>query len=248
MKLTIFNYPYWQYIPNVFAEKDYFSDLYDGLIDQVKSYTQTIYGKTSESKRISCVFTHKENACTNFGFGVDAKSKGFSYFQTPIYEWANAPQLLLDVKNRVEHLCDIKWDYVLVHIYRDREDYIGYHNDRESLTLPVCSVSFGCTRMFEIKEKGKKGDKPDFRFELNNGDIFYMKGRENIKDKTQKGCQEVYVHRIPKISLGDIKEILDKNNISTEGVKRTYESYMKLINDGNIEMRRINMTFRQFPK
>ncbi len=237
MNFVGYEYENWKYIPGLFpqSEKDYFSEIYEGIKDKVAVYYHTIYGKTYEVKKVSCIFTSKEYT-ENFGNKADAKSNLFGYDQTPSFAWETAPQTLLDVKNQIQELFDFKSDYVLVHIYRDRHDNIGYHNDKEALDSPVCSISFGCTRIFELKEIGRKGNECDYQYHLYSGDVFYMK----------KGCQKKYVHRIPPMKLIDIKDILGENDIDTNKIKKNFDEYEKVAENNGIDFRRINLTFRQF--
>jgi hypothetical protein len=252
MKTLSFDYEYWKYLPNLF--QDHFNEMYDGIKDKVVTYNQTIYGRTTEVKKMSCIFTHEKYSGNNFGKHADAKSKGFDYNDTPAYPWSEAPQILLDIKNIISEIFNENWDYVLVHLYRNRNDFIGYHCDKEAFITPVCSISFGCTRIFEIKEKGKKSDIPDFSYQLSSGDVFYMKSPifvdEKINGKIQKvkqsGCQEKYLHRIPKMKLKDLKDVLEENNVDTQNIKRTFIEYEKLAEENSVNLKRINLTFRQF--
>ena len=60
---------------------------------------------------------------------------------------------LLAIRKRVEEECGIKFNSVLLNLYRDGKDGVGWHSDREEnfgRDQIIASVTFGDTRMFKL--------------------------------------------------------------------------------------------------
>lgn len=161
-------------------DKIAFEYIYEELKDMCRSYDNIIKGKIYHSRRLSCVFSNLEHQ-----FQGDAKSTLFSYTQLTNFNWTSSP-IVNYIKIYLEIMLETHFDYCLAHIYRDGNDIIHWHSDKEALYSDVVSVSFGATRKFRLREKGQtKGYK--YQFELGNADIFHM----------LNGCQNVYEHSVP---------------------------------------------------
>lgn len=96
---------------------------------------------------------------------------------------------LLLIKNRVEPLAGIKFNSVLLNYYRDGNDSVAWHSDRESVlgkNPVIASVSFGQVRSFDIRSKADHREKYSVRLE--HGSFLLMKA----------GLQEHWEHRIAK--------------------------------------------------
>jgi alkylated DNA repair dioxygenase AlkB len=96
---------------------------------------------------------------------------------------------LLMLKERVEPLAGIKFNSVLLNYYRDGNDSVAWHSDRESILgkRPViASVSFGQVRSFDIRNK--RDHKEHYSVLLEHGSLLMMKA----------GLQEAFEHRIAK--------------------------------------------------
>jgi len=86
---------------------------------------------------------------------------------------------MLILKNKLEELTRFKFDYVLINYYRDGNDYISYHSDREAIGNGkniICGISLGETRKFILKHLEK--NIPKRSFELKDGSLIIMKGDE----------------------------------------------------------------------
>lgn len=216
----------WVYYPEM-VDPELFDSLLPQLLVLCKTYTMTIYDKTFEVKKISAVFSNELND------SMDAKSKGFGYDQVPIYSWCEAPYEILKIKQDLETELGIEFDYVLAHVYRNYEDYIGWHNDKEALNSQIVSVSLGATRRFQLRPiNWKKGFSDEYI--LRSGDVIHMIGPR---------CQHEYKHRVPKMTLKDMKRHLAEYGL--EG-KRTIKDTIKVMEDNDLIPVRINLTFRQF--
>ncbi|MFD2872149.1 alpha-ketoglutarate-dependent dioxygenase AlkB family protein [Mucilaginibacter ximonensis] len=89
----------------------------------------------------------------------------------------------------VEPLAGIKYNSVLLNYYRDGNDSVAWHSDKESImgSQPViASVSFGQVRSFDIR--CKSNHKEHYSIRLEHGSFLLMKS----------GLQEHWEHRIAK--------------------------------------------------
>jgi alkylated DNA repair dioxygenase AlkB len=96
---------------------------------------------------------------------------------------------LLQIKALVEPLSGVKFNSVLLNYYRDGNDSVAWHSDRESVlgkNPVIASVSFGQVRSFDIRNKQDHNEKYSVRLE--HGSFLLMKA----------GLQEHWEHRIAK--------------------------------------------------
>jgi alkylated DNA repair dioxygenase AlkB len=64
--------------------------------------------------------------------------------------------ILLDLKQQVEALCNTTFNAVLVNLYRDGQDAVGWHADDEPDLGPapiIASLSLGAVRRFSLRPK-----------------------------------------------------------------------------------------------
>ena len=181
---------YWAYYPNLFSAVT-FEEILAEFQPHCKTYTNKIYGKVYEAKRISCVVGANVYGGLNnikwktvpFANQIKAilDNEIMPHFYQPDAVGTTKPGMVT-TKNR-----DIY--YLLSHIYRKGTDYIGFHNDREALDTPVISVTFapqGIKRKFRFRKMGEKSGW-EKQFELGHGDLLIMKA----------GCQRKYKHSVP---------------------------------------------------
>jgi alkylated DNA repair dioxygenase AlkB len=182
------------------------------------------------TRRISCVYSDVQ-----FDYGDG------QFEPAPRFTWADAPKGLLEIKEKLETHLGYKMDYVLVHIYRDQTDYIGFHSDGEARNSEIYSVSLGATRRFQFRLiKEKKGYSDEYH--LSNGDVVHMFGpRPN-----QPSCQMMFKHCVPKMDIKDLCDHITSHNIALPDGRKTYEKLQTVIDAHDIVPIRINMTFRQF--
>lgn len=167
-----------RYWPEYFKDKDYFSLLKEELTfhpSVVKVYNkefvlereQTGYGEEG------AVYSYSGNSVTAIPF-------------TP---------LLLELKNKVEEIVGAKINHY------PANTYLGWHsdNERELISNPnpvtnhgvtVISLSFGQTRDFQIRRKGRVDGKlhPITTISLHDGDLLTMEG----------DFQKEFLHCVPK--------------------------------------------------
>jgi len=98
------------------------------------------------------------------------------------------PELLM-IKEKVESLCGVTFNSVLLNYYRDGNDSVAWHSDKENVLGKrpvVASVTFGQVRSFDIRRK--TDHKEIYSVRLEHGSFLLMKA----------GLQEAFEHRIAK--------------------------------------------------
>ncbi|MDT3402286.1 alpha-ketoglutarate-dependent dioxygenase AlkB family protein [Mucilaginibacter terrae] len=98
------------------------------------------------------------------------------------------PELLM-VKNLVEPLAGATFNSVLLNYYRDGNDSVAWHSDKEEILGKepiIASVSFGQVRSFDIRNKLNHAEQ--YSVKLEHGSFLLMKA----------GLQEKWEHRIAK--------------------------------------------------
>lgn len=103
-----------------------------------------------------------------------------------ILPWTADLQAIREV---VEPLAGVKFNSVLLNYYRDGNDSVAWHSDKESImgSQPViASLSFGQVRSFDIRCKADH--KEHYSIRLEHGSFLLMKA----------GLQEGWEHRIAK--------------------------------------------------
>lgn len=99
-------------------------------------------------------------------------------------------ETLLRIKIDIERVTGHRFNSVLLNLYRDQNDSVGWHSDdeRELGNMPViASLSLGETRIFRLRHKTRKDQKP-VSIELTDGSLLLMAG----------GTQKHWQHTIPK--------------------------------------------------
>ncbi len=97
---------------------------------------------------------------------------------------------LVKLKKDVERMIPgTTFNSVLMNLYRDGNDKMGWHADNEKelgLNPVIASLSLGATRFFDLKHKQDSAQK--FRYELKSGMLLIMSGK----------LQENWLHQIPQ--------------------------------------------------
>jgi alkylated DNA repair dioxygenase AlkB len=96
---------------------------------------------------------------------------------------------LVRVRDRVCELTGARFNSVLLNLYRDGRDGMGWHADDEpelGRDPVIASVSLGATRRFCLRHRKRKGVKLDLP--LPHGSVLCMSG----------GTQHHWVHALPK--------------------------------------------------
>ncbi len=93
------------------------------------------------------------------------------------------------MREAVETLTAHRYNSVLLNLYRDGRDGMGWHADDEDELGPepaIASVSLGATRRFKLRHR--RSGQPPVTVDLSHGDVLLMAG----------GTQRAYVHAVPK--------------------------------------------------
>src|ERR1700761_5630854 len=93
------------------------------------------------------------------------------------------------IKEMLEPLAGIRFNSVLLNYYRDGNDSVAWHSDKESILgrrQVIASVSFGQVRNFDIRNK--RDHKEHYSVRLEHGSFLLMKA----------GLQETFEHRVAK--------------------------------------------------
>ena len=93
------------------------------------------------------------------------------------------------VRHRAEELTGHRYNSVLLNLYRDGRDGMGWHADDEpelGREPAIASVSFGATRRFKLRHRRCRS--AACTLDLAHGDLLLMAG----------GTQQHYVHAVPK--------------------------------------------------
>jgi len=161
--------------------------LYDELLETM-SFEQSdikIFGKPYKVPRLQSWMADDH---------IDNKTAHL-YQSQPAKKWS--PHMSY-VKGRIEKKLGVKFNYVLINYYRDGNDYINWHSDREAIASGknvIGSVSLGATRKFVLRHvdfRTKKSIKKR-EFALTHGSLIMM------KDDTQK----YWKHALPKMKKCD---------------------------------------------
>ena len=117
--------------------------------------------------------------------------EGVSYTYSGItmnpHPWT--PELLF-IKKQIETISQVPFNSVLLNFYRDGQDSMGWHQDKEpelGKNPVIGSVSFCATRPFQLQHKRRK-DVPRLDIPLSHGSFLLMQGP----------TQHHWRHRIPK--------------------------------------------------
>jgi alkylated DNA repair dioxygenase AlkB len=108
---------------------------------------------------------------------------------TPARTW---PPLLAAVRERIEEVAGVRFDGVLLNLYRDGRDSVAWHSDyerRQDARAIIASLSLGATRRFMFRPKpGFPGQR--MAFDLPAGSLLLM----------GQGTQQFWEHHVPKTS------------------------------------------------
>lgn len=118
------------------------------------------------------------------------------------------PDELQIIRQRVENETHIKFNAVLLNLYRNGKDGVGWHSDKTSSinkNMNIASVTFGETRMFRLRHKFRK-DIRQVEIPLHHGSFLLMAGTTN----------SFWQHQVPKTS----RAVLPRINLTFRQVMR----------------------------
>lgn len=164
-----------RYIPQ-FLSANYSRVLYNRLYREIAWQQEElkIFGKVHKVPR--WVAWHGDT-------GIRYKYSGADHLAQP---WIPA---LVELKEKIEVFSSASFNSVLLNLYRDGNDCMGWHSDNEKSLGPkpiIASISLGATRRFDVRKKSQKHVK--HHLHLENGSLLIMQG--NIQD--------THHHQIPR--------------------------------------------------
>lgn len=180
-------------IDNFFTkeESDHF---YEKLLHQTKwrGYQMEIFDKTVTAPRMIAWYEDKDNV------GADQNGPDWTYD-------------LLTIRSRVEKETQLDFNSLLLNLYRNGKDGVGWHSDKENNTGKdpiIASVTFGDTRIFRLRHKFRK-DVAQVEIPLHHGSFLLMAGTTN----------SFWQHQVPKTA----RNVLPRINLTFRRTDRKTE-------------------------
>lgn len=141
------------------------SDFMRCLLQEIqwRQETITLWGKSYPQPRLSAWYGDADNRYAYSGVVLEPQP------------WTDT---LLRIKADIEHLTGDRFNSVLLNLYRNEHDSVGWHSDAEPELgkMPViASLSLGATRTFRFRHKKRKDLKP-VSIELTDGSLLLMAG------------------------------------------------------------------------
>lgn len=171
-------------IDNFFSkeESDYY---YTTLLDQTswRTYEMPMYEKVVAAPRL------------------------VSWFEDSIPAISLTPDLCA-IRQRVETETRIKFNAVLLNLYRDGNDGVSWHSDKTATVnknMIIASVTFGETRLFRLRHKFRK-ELQQVEIPLYHGSFLLMAGTTN----------SYWEHQVPKTA----RKVLPRINLTFRQVQR----------------------------
>jgi alkylated DNA repair dioxygenase AlkB len=175
--------PYNLSLPN--ADIIYFSDFYSSeeasalfeiLLKEIDWQQDNIkvFGKIYKQPRLTALYGDD---------GASYSYSGITMFPKPF----NAA--LKRVKSKIEEVSEVKFNTVLLNLYRDGSDSNGWHSDDEKElghNPVIASLSLGTERVFQLRQRKDKKHRENLL--LKNGSLLLMAG----------ATQHHWQHCIPK--------------------------------------------------
>lgn len=134
----------------------------------------TIYGRSRLQPRLTA------------WHGAPGKSYTYSGLRMYPTPWTST---LLDLRQKAQAVSGVEFNSVLLNLYRDGSDSMGWHSDHEpelGENPVIGSLSLGGTRRFMLRHRFEKGLK--HQLELTPGSFLLMQGT----------TQHYWQHQIPK--------------------------------------------------
>lgn len=156
-----------EYTKDFLSEKEA-SELFNKLVPTTpwKQNTQKMYDKTVVTPRLTA------------WYGDSSKMYHLGNNDFLVNEWSTE---LIDIKKRIEKLTGYTFNSVLLNLYRDGNDSVAWHRDKESElgNRPViASLSLGQVRNFDFRKVDDHRKK--YSLALENGSLLIMKGNLQV--------------------------------------------------------------------
>ncbi|MBS1254692.1 MAG: hypothetical protein MAG581_00488 [Deltaproteobacteria bacterium] len=151
-------------------------ELFDTLRENIlwEKHKMQLYGEVHDVPRLTA------------WYGEPNKTYMYSGIKVCTNPW-NAN--LLKIRERIEKISKIKFNSVLLNLYRSGSDSVSWHSDDEpelGINPVIGSLSLGETRVFQMKHRYNKNLRQ--KIMLQHGSYLLMKGK----------TQHQWLHQIPK--------------------------------------------------
>ncbi len=175
-----------EYTKGFLPEKEA-SQFFDQLlaITPWKQNTQKMYDKTVVTPRLTA------------WYGDSSKRYHLGNNEFQVNEWSME---LINLKERIEKCTGYTFNSVLLNLYRDGNDSVAWHRDKESElgNRPViASVSLGQVRNFDFRKVSDHRKK--YSLALEHGSLLIMKG--NLQVKWEHRISKSVIKMKPRINL-----------------------------------------------
>lgn len=163
------------FFPELFSASEsqaYLTDLTQNIAWEQLNFK--IFGKVRNAPRLTAWYADP------------AKNYSYSGITHTPQNWTDSLQ---EIKARVETASEATFNSVLLNLYRNGEDSMGWHSDDEPELGPnplIASVSFGTTRSFQLRHKQLANCR--LNLDLPNGSLLVMRGT----------TQHFWQHQLPK--------------------------------------------------
>lgn len=143
----------------------------------------TLFGRPSPIPRLTC------------WMGDPGCHYTYSGVRNHLEPWSPRVQ---ELRLRVEEAVGWRFNSVLLTLYRDGSDRLGWHADDEpelDPAGPIASLSLGAPRTFRLRPRDPRGNPAEaLAFELGHGDLLSM----------EPPTQEHWLHQVPRrLRLGE---------------------------------------------
>ena len=172
-------------LPMQNAEVIYYQNFFDG--NESNQLFVELYETTSWNQESTILFG-KQLKLPRLTAWYGDPGKSYSYSQITMQPFLWTP-VLINIKSKIESLSKIKFNSVLLNLYRDGKDSVAWHSDDEAElgeNPVIASVSFGANRRFMFRHKIQK--ELNYEIQLTHGSLLIMKGT----------TQHFWQHQIPK--------------------------------------------------
>ena len=165
--------------------------LYEQALPPVKERRlfATLCAETAWEQHVLSLFGRIVNAPRlSAWYGDSGATYRYSGVRLEALPWTPA---LLEIKRTAEGLAGCRFNSVLLNLYRDGMDSVGWHADAEpelGRNPIIASVSLGCARLFQLQHKKRR---LRVALQLEPGSVLVMRGE----------TQHHWRHCLPKTRL-----------------------------------------------
>lgn len=155
-------------------------EVFDCILETTKwgQGTVKVYGKEHDEPRLTCLFSTQPGRTYSYS-GRTTESVAF-------------PKTIELLREAVSKVAGTDLDTCLVNLYRNGNDKIGMHSDKEVDLVPnapIASISLGAVRHFDIWCKVTAPQQhPRYRIDLANGSLMIMGDNSQLH----------YLHGVPE--------------------------------------------------